>query len=234
MSGAEKKVRAIVTRAVPYKESDMIVTLVSIEEGKITATARGCLKPKAKLRYAAEIMNFGDYVLTGKNGHYIITECSQIESFTQITYDLEKFYSASLILEILQKVSIQPQPKLFLKALEKLQKMAFENMDAYLVVTQYLLDILDENGSHLDFSHCNICKSDLLSNCAFSISNGIVCNHCQNFDTIPIDNQIRQYLSGEKINVSSQIKTKANMLLSSFVYQMIGIKISNHYFTELL
>ena len=44
------KTKAIVTRAVPYRESDMIVTLVSVDFGKITASARGCLKPKAKLR----------------------------------------------------------------------------------------------------------------------------------------------------------------------------------------
>ena len=64
----ELKTKAIVVRAVPYHETDMIVTLVSLEYGKLTATARGCLKPKAKLRYAAEPMNFGDYLLSGKNG----------------------------------------------------------------------------------------------------------------------------------------------------------------------
>ena len=55
----DKKIKAIVTRAVPYRESDMVLTLVSPEEGRLTASARGCLKPRAKLRYAAEPMNFG-------------------------------------------------------------------------------------------------------------------------------------------------------------------------------
>lgn len=81
MQTADVKVKAVVTRAVPYNESDMIVTLVGVDTGVLTATAKGCLKPRAKLRYAAEPMNFGDYVLSGRNGRYVITECSQIESF---------------------------------------------------------------------------------------------------------------------------------------------------------
>ena len=49
MQTADVKVKAIVTRAVPYNESDMIVTLVGVDTGVLTATAKGCLKPKAKL-----------------------------------------------------------------------------------------------------------------------------------------------------------------------------------------
>ncbi|MCQ2603339.1 MAG: DNA repair protein RecO, partial [Clostridia bacterium] len=112
-----KKVTAIVTRATRYHETDMIVNLVSLEEGRITATARGCLKPKAKLRYAAEPMNFGEYMLSGSGDRYIIADCSQIESFSPITYDLDKFYASSLILEVLQKLSAISQPQLFMHAI---------------------------------------------------------------------------------------------------------------------
>ncbi|MBO5654701.1 MAG: recombination protein O N-terminal domain-containing protein, partial [Clostridia bacterium] len=49
-----KNVTAIVTRAVPYGDADMILTLVSVEDGKLTVTGKSCLKPKAKLRYATE------------------------------------------------------------------------------------------------------------------------------------------------------------------------------------
>ena len=35
------------SQALSFLLTDMIVTLVSIEEGKLTVTAKGCLKPKA-------------------------------------------------------------------------------------------------------------------------------------------------------------------------------------------
>ena len=124
MQTADVKVKAIVTRAVPYNESDMIVTLVGVDTGVLTATAKGCLKPKAKLRYAAEPMNFGDYVLSGRNGRYIVTECSQIESFSSITYDIEKYYAASMILETLQRGSKDANPDLFILSLKALDALA--------------------------------------------------------------------------------------------------------------
>lgn len=137
MQTADLKVKAIVTRAVPYNESDMIVTLVGVETGKITATAKGCLKPKAKLRYAAEPMNFGDYVLTGRNGRYVITECSQIESFSAITTDIDRYYAASLTLEVLQKLSIDSQPDLFIHALETLNNLAYTDKEPDVIVTDF-------------------------------------------------------------------------------------------------
>ena len=85
----DKKVKAIVTRAVPYRDSDMVLTLVSLEEGRLTASARGCLKPRAKLRYAAEPMNFGEYMLAGKGDRYIVTDCVQYDSFSPVTADID-------------------------------------------------------------------------------------------------------------------------------------------------
>ena len=97
----DKKIKAIVTRAVPYRESDMVLTLVSPEEGRLTASARGCLKPRAKLRYAAEPMNFGEYMLAGKGDRYIVTDCVQYDSFSPVTSDIDRYYAACMILELL-------------------------------------------------------------------------------------------------------------------------------------
>lgn len=232
MQTADLKVKAIVTRAVPYNESDMIVTLVGVETGKITATAKGCLKPKAKLRYAAEPMNFGDYVLTGRNGRYVITECSQIESFSAITLDIERYYAASLTLEVLQKLSIDSQPDLFIHALETLNNLAYTDKEPDVIVTDFLLSALKDNGNELDFAHCNVCKCDLDGAAYFKDADGVVCGHCKGFDGIPIDATQRQYLSGENRNIPHFLRVKANLLLSDFVYIMLGVSIGTHYFTE--
>ncbi|MEG2540789.1 MAG: DNA repair protein RecO [Clostridia bacterium] len=229
-----KKVKAIVTRAVAYNESDMIVTLVSVEEGKLTATVRGCLKPNAKLRYAASPMNFGEYVLADTHGRYIVTECSQIESFSEITTDLQKYYSATLILELLQKLSENSEPSLFVSALTELNALADNEKSGADATTAFLISALDKGGSHFDFSHCAVCKCCLSGECAFDSADGIVCCDCASFNAIKIDAISRQYLSGENKNITERLKTKSNMLLADLVYTMLGIKISNHYFTEQL
>ena len=231
----ELKTKAIVVRAVPYHETDMIVTLVSIEYGKLTATARGCLKPKAKLRYAAEPMNFGDYLLSGKNGRYIIADCSQIESFSSITTDIDRFYAASLTLEVLSKLTPDDsQPSLMLDALNTLNDLAYSTKDVDEVVTDFLLAVLKDNGSDLDFAHCNVCKCDITGDAFFDVADGIVCEHCKNFGAIKIDAVSRAYLSGENRNISHPLKANANLLVADIIYTLLGTKIGSHYFAEQL
>lgn len=232
MQTADLKATAIVTRAVPYNESDMIVTLVGVEMGVITALARGCLKPKAKLRYAAEPMNFGNYVLSGKGGRYIITQCSQIESFLKITCDIEKYYAAALTLEVLQKMSKEPQPELFVHSLKTLNKLAYTDLEADWVVTDFILGVLEIGGNKLDFEHCSVCRCTLEGDACFKDTDGIVCPDCRGLNGILVDNVTRRYLSGEDRNIPHSLRVKANLLLSDFVYTMMGVRIGTHYFTE--
>lgn len=229
-----KKVTAIVTRAVPYNETDMILTLVTLEEGRMTATAKGCLKPKAKLRYAAEPMNFGEYMLTGRPDRLIVAECAQIEGFSAITYDIDKYYAASLVLEVLQKLSPESQPQIFMHAVGTLKEMAYTDKEAADCVTDFLLHALDDNGYRLNFKVCNDCKCVLDGDCAFSESDGVVCRHCAGFDTFVIDAVSRAYLASEERNIPKQLKNRANILLSDIVYSMLGVKINSQYFTEKL
>lgn len=232
---SELKTKAIVVRAVPYHETDMIVTLISPEFGKLTATARGCLKPSAKLRYAAEPMNFGDYLLSGKMGRYIIADCSQIESFSSITIDIDKYYASSLTLEVLAKLTPdEAQPALFVDALSALNDLAYSDRDVDEIVTDFLLSALKDNGSDLDFAHCNVCKCDLTGDAFFDVADGIVCEHCKSFGAIKIDAVSRAYLSGEERNISHPLKARANMLIAEIIYELLGTRIGSHYFAEQL
>ncbi len=227
-----KKVTAIVTRAVRYRETDMILTLVSLEEGKITATARGCLKPKAKLRYAAEPLNFGEYMLAGKDGRYVVADCSQIDAFSPIVLDIGKYYAAAYVLDALNKLSPESQPKIFLHAIEILKGMAYEDLAAEDGITRFLLHALADNGYNLDFTTCNSCKCVLDGDCAFSEKDGIVCPHCSGQDGVVIDKITRGYLAGENADIPSTLKTNANLVLSDAAYSLLGLKTSKHYFTE--
>jgi len=228
----ELKVKAIVTKAIPYHESDMIVTLVSIEHGVLTATARGCLKPKAKLRYASEPLNFGDYVLCGKNGRYVITECSQINSFIKITADLDRYYASGLILESLQMLSSDSQPETFLSAIKALNRLASFNEDADEIITDYLLDVLKANGISYDYSHCNVCGCDIVDDAFVKEYDGVVCEHCRDDEWLQVDRISRRYILGLDRSISHHLKIKANILLIDIIYLTLGIKIGKNFFLE--
>jgi len=232
MQAPTLKTKAIVTRAVPYNESDIIITLVGVEFGKLTATVRGCLKPKAKLRFAAEPLNFGDYVLSGRNGRYVVTECSQITSFFGVTADLDKYYASFMILDALEKFSSEPQPALFVSALKKLGELEEPETDTDRLVMDFLSDILKISGSGLDFAHCGICGCEAESEMYLNEGSGVVCKHCKGFFDSPIDSLTLSCLRGEK--ASHGVMAKANIMLADFVYKTSGIRIAPRYFTEQL
>ncbi len=229
-----KKVTAIVTRAVPYGDADMILTLVSVEDGKLTVTAKSCLKPKAKLRYATEPMNFGEYMLAGKPERLVLADCAQIDSFSPITLDIEKYYSATLILEGLQKLSLESNPSLFMHAISVLKAMAYEGKSAEDAVADFFLYALADNGYQVNFSNCGSCGCIIEDDAVFSEKDGIVCPHCAEFKGVVIDSISRKYISGEDRDIPSNLKTKANMILADIIGQVLGLKIGKHYFTEFI
>lgn len=228
----DKKVKAIVTRAVPYRDADMILTLVSPEEGRLTASAKGCLKPRAKLRYAAEVMNFGEYMLTGKGDRYIVTDCVQYDSFSPITSDLNKFYTACMILELLARLSPEAQPGLFLRAAEELKAMAYEGKCAPDAACDFLCGTLAENGAALDFTVCASCGCILDGDASVSVSDGVVCPHCAGFDGIKIDAASRAFVAGERRDADGAVKARANLLLADVVYRILGVRPDGSYFKE--
>ena len=62
----EVKVNALVIKAVDYKDNDRILTLYSLEKGKITAGIKGVKKAGAKLKFASEPFCFAEYILAEK------------------------------------------------------------------------------------------------------------------------------------------------------------------------
>ena len=60
----EVKVNALVIKAVDYKDNDRILTLYSLEKGKITAGIKGVKKAGAKLKFASEPFCFSEYVFS--------------------------------------------------------------------------------------------------------------------------------------------------------------------------
>ena len=229
-----KKVTAIVTRAVPYGDTDMILTLVSVEEGKLTVTAKSCLKPKAKLRYATEPMNFGEYMLAGKPERLVLADCNQIDSFSPITMDIEKYYASALVLEGLQKLSAESNPPLFMHAVEVLKAMAYEGKSAEEGVTDFLLYALGDNGYQIDFNTCGSCGCILDSDSVFSEKDGLLCSHCAEYKGVVIDAISRKYICGETRDIPTHLKMKANMLLADVISRLLGFKIGKHYFTEFI
>ena len=90
----EVKVNALMLRAADYNENDKILTLLTAENGKITAGIKGVKKAGAKLKFAAQPFCFAEYILSKKGDKYTVINASETESFYDLRTDINKFYAA--------------------------------------------------------------------------------------------------------------------------------------------
>ena len=60
---ASTKVKAVVIGGVNVKEKDKLISLYTLEKGKMSVSMKGVRGDKAKLKSAKEIFSFGDFVV---------------------------------------------------------------------------------------------------------------------------------------------------------------------------
>lgn len=147
-----KEIDAICLRSVDYLENDKIITLYGTDVGKISMVAKGAKKPKAKLKYAASPLCFGHYYYSGKGNKQTLVGCDMFDSFFNIAFDPEKFYAATVVLEILDKMGMEDDynKELFVIALNGLKELCYEDVKP----KEYLYSLLNNLLGALGYE-CN-------------------------------------------------------------------------------
>ena len=80
-------IKALVIREARYKEADKILTLLTPDRGRITASAHGALSKKSRIASACQQLTYSDFVLDLRNGRYSVKEASVMESFSGLRAD---------------------------------------------------------------------------------------------------------------------------------------------------
>lgn len=178
--------RAVALRATDYKENDKMVTLYSLEYGKISVHAKGVRKASAKLKFACDQFCFGQYELACTNNRYTLKTCQQNESFYSVREDIFAYYAACAIAECILNYTEEQQQdaKVFVALLKALQQLT-ENTQPMLVVLKFVLDFLAATGFGLDFSHCSVCngKGKLFLDMQ---RGGTACDNCRSASSVEI------------------------------------------------
>ena len=79
--------KALVLRQVDYKESDKILTLFTQEQGKLTASARGCRKKGSALAAPCQLLAWSEMVLYDYQGRWTVKEASTERLFQGVRDD---------------------------------------------------------------------------------------------------------------------------------------------------
>ena len=172
----ELKVDALVVRTADYGESDRMLTLFSLQNGKISAAAKGVRKAGAKLRFAAQPFCFAEYVLAQKGERYTMISASGTDGFYELRQDIGKFYAAASLAGLCDAVLPEGivNEELFLRAVNSLKEMC--EGDAALALISFFVKLLELSGYMLDLSACADCGAVLEGKVFFDVAGG--CFYC--------------------------------------------------------
>ena len=152
MEEREIKDQALVLKSEDSGEADRFITLLTSNYGKIKAKIRGVKKPKAKLAYASFPFNFGEYLLVRTGRSFTVTNCSYIDNFQSLTYDLNKYYAGAGMLEIADSLSRDGEPatEVLITLLKSLKLLTYnEDVNIFAVLSKFLVEVLKFSGFKL-------------------------------------------------------------------------------------
>ena len=179
------KLSGIVIKEVNVGDFDKMLTILTPNVGKISASARGARRPKSQLLSGTQFLCFAEYMMFKGGDTYTINSCETIELFYNIRTDLDKLQYASYITKIINDVTTENQNsyntlKLFLNTLYTISET---DKDLDFVTSVFKMRLLKILGFAPNTNECVGCKTKEKLE-YFSIKeNGIKCRACRKQDT---------------------------------------------------
>ena len=174
--------RALVLRKTKLGEADTIVTLLAEDGRQVRAVAKGVRRTRSKIGSRVEPYAVVDLLLaTGRNLE-VVQEVQTISPHEAIRSDYDRVSAASVVVDFLDKVSVEGQvePRTFPLALTTLDVMeTAEPGDLRAVVLAFLVKALAMQGYRPMLDTCARCACDASDSTVFSAeAGGVLCSEC--------------------------------------------------------
>ena len=156
------KDEGIVLKTNKLGEADRIVTLLTRENGKIAAVAKGVRKTKS--RWGARLEPFTQVELMLYKGRNLdtITGAQIVQSFDRVRKDYVLLTSAAALVEVVEKITPDRERALQTYALLLSGLRALAEADPLpSVVPAFLVKLLSVSGYHPQLSACAGCDEEL-------------------------------------------------------------------------
>jgi DNA repair protein RecO (recombination protein O) len=173
--------KGIVLRYANYRETSRILTLFSRDLGRITVSAKGCMRPKCRERAATEMFTLGEYTLSERAGRYYLNGASIEDPFYNLRLDIDRLAYGAYFTDICRSVLNEgdPQPELFDLLAAALKALCQDSAATDYVRLFFEAKAMDILGFRPEVESCAACGSPLGEKLWFSISaGGTVCGEC--------------------------------------------------------
>ena len=170
--------KALVLRGVDYKESDKILTLLTSDMGKLTASARGCRKKGSPIAAGCQLLCWSEMVLYEYQGRWVVKEANTERQFRGVREDLEKLALACYLAEVTEVLAVEglPSPELLSLILNSLHALEKLNKPQTLVKAVFELKAMCLAGYEPLLEGCGVCGAEETQDPRFHLREGVL--HC--------------------------------------------------------
>lgn len=172
---------AIVLRTAPYRDFDRMLTLLSPTYGKISACARGCRRPKAKLVSCTEVLCVGEYHFLKSKDHLTLLQCDLEHNHYSLRFDLTAMNYAAAVLSLAEEVATvgHEEAQLYELVICALGAIMSKSRPVHDVFLHFLLHLMDLIGFRPEVEQCVECQGELQGNAAWDAAlGGTLCATC--------------------------------------------------------
>ncbi len=208
------RAQAIVIKHREFGEADRILTLYTLEKGKIQAIAKGVRKLKS--RKAGHLEPFTQVTLQLAKGRTwdVITQAETMRNFPTIREDLRMTAQAAYVLELLDRFTYEEGENRLLYNLVMETLARLENrISPGLVVHYYEVHLMDILGFRPQLQQCVVCGAEIKPEDQYFSAKlgGVICPRSQAGDPSawPVSLNALRYLRFFQRSPWPQVKNKS-------------------------
>ena len=175
------KIQGLVLRRTEYNDHDVLLTILSKRNGKITAKARGLKRKNSPLTAQCQLLALSEFTLFEYRGKYTINEAVTVELFHGLRQDLGKLSLGTYFAQAAEVISQEdlPNPELQSLVLNSLYALSKLNEPEMKVKAAFELRLACIAGFQPELTGCIGCGSQWPDR--FNIKAGMLeCASCRN------------------------------------------------------
>jgi DNA repair protein RecO (recombination protein O) len=194
----------VILRSWKLGEADRIVSIITRDNGKVRAVAKGVRKPSSRFGARLEpTCHVSLQLYRGRSDLDTVTQVETIDRYATLRNDLDRWARASAMLEAVEQMSLEREPneRLFEMLVRALGTLATH--DSPLVGAGFFLKLLALEGFEPVVDVCVSCGEDgpLV---AFDVGEGgTVCSSCQRGTRLSPDSlELLQWILGGRLGLA--------------------------------
>jgi len=228
--------RAHVLRSRPFGEKDRLLTLFSLEAGKVTARAPGARHVKSKLSAGVEPLTSASFLLHRGRSIHTVSQLQIEQPYARIRVNIRDFALGLYLAELVEKTMEEgaATPPVYDLLADCWSLLNEQKGDRDMLVRFFELTLLGILGYSPHFTDCIFCGSDKAPFFWNKSSGGIFCRDCCSdgqsatlltAGTLALLRSFLNFTAAKTVNLrgSEEQKRELQMILQQYLQYWTGI-----------